>query len=120
MLDEHGGVLDHEAAQKKAEKYGSGDPILPWAIGGGVAAVLLIAMHTAGDRVVHLSTTLAFIADMAWLFGGVFIALIWTIIIWIPESRPYKWTKMGATIIFGIMYYVVSGIVMAHASLPIS
>jgi len=114
MLDEHGGVVDdHEAAQRKAEKYGSGDPVLPYAIGGAVIIVALIAMHTVGHKVVPISTTLALVLDGLWLVAGLWLIIIWPIILWIPEDRPHKWLKFYASIIAGIVYFVVSFVLMA-------
>jgi hypothetical protein len=102
---EHGGKSD--------ENYGSGDPVLPYMIVGGLAAVVLIAMHTVGHKAMSVSTTLAFVFDGLWFFGGVFLVLIWPIIIWVPMNRKYKWVKFFASIFAGIVYFTVSGILMA-------
>jgi len=111
MIDEHGG---YQPDPIHDEDYGSGDPVLPYTIGGAVVALALIAMHTVGHKTVAFGTTLAFIADVAWLVAGVIIVLVLPIYIWIPMERKHKWGWMFLSIFLGIMYFVVSGVLMAY------
>lgn len=109
----------HEPNLAKEEKYGSGDPVLPYAIAAAVAVLGLLALHTVGGQPVAVSTTLAFFLLLAWLGMGLWLILIYPIVLWIPENRRHKWKLFFFSIILGILYFVVSGILMAHTSMPI-
>jgi hypothetical protein len=106
----HHELSDEELA--KAAKYGSGDPVLPYVIAAVVAGLGLVAMLTVG-KAVPVGTALAFVLVLVWGAVGLWIILIYPIVLWIPENRPYKWRKFFFSIILGIAYFVVSGILMA-------
>jgi hypothetical protein len=108
-MDEHAQKHD----ERSDENYGSGDPVLPYVIVGALVTIGLIAMHTVGHKAMSVGTTLAFIFDGFWFFGGVFFLLIWPIIIWVPMDRKHKWSKMFLSIIVGIVYFTASGMLMA-------
>lgn len=110
----------HELNMKKEEKFGSADPALPYIIGLAVAVLGLIAMHTVGDKTVSPGTTLAFALVVFWFLAGMWIILIYPIILWVFEDRPHKWKKFFLSIFLGIAYFVVSGVLMATLpALPI-
>ena len=101
------------------EQFGKADPILPYAIGGGVIGLLCILMLTVGSHAVPLDTFLSFVAVLVWGGMGLFLVIIYPVMIGVSTTRTKKFLPIVGTVLLGIAYFVVSGIFMANASLPI-
>lgn len=112
MIDKDGGYQPDPIPD---EDYGAGDPKVPYWIGFGVLAVVMIAMHTVA-YVVPLGTTLAFLVVVIWGVTGFVISPGLTILIWIPMRRPRKWPKFWASIACGVLYWGVSAMIIALLS----
>lgn len=108
-------------SQQKAKKeryFGDRDAMVPYVIGAAVFGFLTIALLTVGDKAMPVSTALAFAGVVVWLVIGVYLTLVSPIVVWVMVKKP--WGRMVFRILTGIVYFVVSGVLMANFSLPIS
>jgi len=113
-------VNAHQQHDHKEEKpFGSADPILPYAIGGGVFGLLIVFMLTVGRRAVPLNDFLAVVALGIWFVVGVFPAIIYPVMIGVSITRKRKFLPICGYALLGIVYFVISGVLMANFSLPI-
>jgi hypothetical protein len=104
---------------RKPRVFGDRDAVVPLSIVGPIVILLVIAMMTTGDRPMHLSTWAAFVAVVVWLVMGLWMILIGPIVTWTLDDIKYKGTRMTISVVVGIVYFVVSGVLMANFSLPI-
>ncbi len=104
--------------EKKERHFGDRDAMVPYIIGAAVFGFLAIALLTVGSKAMPVSTALAFTGVMVWLVIGVYLTLVSPIVVWVLVENP--WGRMVLRILTGIIYFVVSGVLMANFSLPIS
>jgi hypothetical protein len=111
-----------ETAHKEQEdgrRFGDRDAMVPYMIGGAVFGILTIALLTVGDSAMPMSTALAFAGVMVWFVIGVYLTLVSPIVVWVLVAKN-PWGRMVFRILTGIVYFVISGVLMANFSLPIS
>jgi hypothetical protein len=103
---------------KKERYFGDRDSMVPYLIGAAVFGLLTLALLTVGDKAMPLSTAFAFAGVVVWLVIGVYLTLVSPIVVWVLVKNP--WGRMVFRILTGIVYFVISGVLMANFSLPIS
>lgn len=103
----------------KPRVFGDRDAVVPTSIVGPIVILLIIATMTVGGRPISLPTWLGFVGVIVWVVMGVWMILIGPILTWTLDDIKYKWLRMFISIIVGIIYFVVSVVLMLHVSLPI-
>ncbi|HEU4715860.1 MAG TPA: hypothetical protein VFS14_03450 [Candidatus Saccharimonadales bacterium] len=109
----------HGHDTKKEKPFGHADPILPYAIGGGVIGLLTIFTLTVGSQTISIAEWLAFLAVVVWFVIGVSITLVYPVMIGVSTWRKRKFLPICGYVLVGLAYFTVSGIFMANFSLPI-
>jgi len=103
--------------QKKERYFGDRDWVLPYSIGIAVFGLAALALLTAGSQAMPLGTAVAFVLVILWLVIGLCLVLCYPVMIGISE-RPKKFRRMLTSIVIGLLYFIVSGVLMANFSLP--
>jgi hypothetical protein len=113
---------EHESAEENGRYFGDRDWVLPYSIGGAVAVLGIVALLTVGSKAMALSTFLAFVALMVWLVIGLCLALVYPVMIGVSERWKKERKKFAIPFfaLLGIGYFTLSGVIMAHTSLPIN
>ncbi|HEY5695610.1 MAG TPA: hypothetical protein VIQ80_02135 [Candidatus Saccharimonadales bacterium] len=114
--------LEGYEEKPKGHMYGHTDWVLPAILGALVVGSLSVAMLTFGPRAMLVNTFVAFILVGIWLFCGVFIGMGIPFLVFMEgiRARRVHWMiPFFGSIGLGLAYFVVSGVFMAHTSLPI-
>jgi hypothetical protein len=114
--------LEVAVMESTNRQFGDRDWVLPGLIGGVFFAGLAVMLLTVGDRAMHVSTMLAFIGVMVWGVAGLFLLMFLPFLIFFGAMRARRLNRffgMLLSILAGISYFVVSGVLMAHLSVAI-
>lgn len=112
----HGG---HGHDTKKEKPFGHADPILPYAIGGGVIGLLTVFTLTVGSQTISIAEWLAFLGVVVWFVIGVSLVIVYPVMIGVSTWRKRKFLPICGYVLVGLGYFAVSWIFMANFSLPI-
>lgn len=109
----------HGHDTKKEKQFGHADPILPYAIGGGVFGLLTIFTLTVGSHTISITEWLALLGVVVWFVIGLALVIVYPVMIGVSTWRKHKFLPICGYVLVGLAYFTVSGIFMANFSLPI-